>query len=142
MTDAERAWAAGFFDGEGNVGYREREQASGPTRVRVAQIAQVDRRALDRFVEIVGIGRVRGPYERNTKNGSSYFVWSSRDVEAVYEALKPWLVSKQDQFEEVIALWNAFRPRLCEHGSERQKCSPCRSEWITRSWATRKARAA
>jgi hypothetical protein len=54
----EVIWAAGFFDGEGTTGTRTQR---GHTYL-VLQVAQVDRRPLDRFGAAVGVGKVYGPY--------------------------------------------------------------------------------
>jgi hypothetical protein len=53
----ELAWAAGFFDGEGCFSYTER------ARYGVATIGQTDIRALERFRDAVGVGKIYGPYD-------------------------------------------------------------------------------
>ena len=63
------AWAAGFFDGEGNVSVKRHNNY---TRAN-ASIAQVDRRVLDKFVGIVGFGKVYGPYQPRTPNSHEYY---------------------------------------------------------------------
>jgi hypothetical protein len=59
MTDIELAWAAGFFEGDGSACVRHQR---GGTYAR-ASAGQMDRRVLDRFQRIVGIGKVYGPYK-------------------------------------------------------------------------------
>jgi hypothetical protein len=60
----ERAWAAGFFDGEGSVGFVKQ----GRNRKLLVSIAQVDRQALDRFrAAVVGRGTVYGPYQQKAR---------------------------------------------------------------------------
>lgn len=55
QVDREQlAWAAGFFDGEGNTCCTK-----GGVRV---QVWQCDREPLDRFHSIVGLGKMMGPY--------------------------------------------------------------------------------
>ena len=51
------AWAAGFFDGEGCT--------SGGTNVRcpVIIIGQVHREVLEKFLMVLGVGTIYGPYE-------------------------------------------------------------------------------
>lgn len=89
----QRAWAAGFFDGEGCFSGVMR---SGRSTVRpVATISQVDREVLDRFCGIVAcggvyemIGRWKNPRQR------FFYVWriSARaDFDHVVEVLWPWL---------------------------------------------------
>lgn len=53
--DTELAWAAGFFDGEGNI----RNQRSGAM---IINIPQKDPCVLYRFRDAVDVGRIRGPY--------------------------------------------------------------------------------
>jgi hypothetical protein len=73
----ELAWAAGFFDGEGSV-YRYKGQ--GALRL---QIAQVDRRPLDRFrAAVLEIGRVNGPYPNKGLNRKPYWSWNVTSVES------------------------------------------------------------
>lgn len=56
MTREALAWAAGFFDGEGNTSLSNRGQLT-------LQIGQSgDTELLDRFRITVGEGVVRGPY--------------------------------------------------------------------------------
>lgn len=57
IPETERAWAAGFFDGEGSATYIKAR------RKLEVSAKQVDRRPLDRFVKAVGWGKVYGPYD-------------------------------------------------------------------------------
>ncbi len=53
-SDTERAWAAGFFDGEGNVSQKGR-----------VQISSTERDLLVRFDAAVGgLGHIYGPYQQ------------------------------------------------------------------------------
>ena len=87
----ERAWAAGFFDGEGTV------VAFRPERYKTAQvtlaIAQLERATLVRFRAAVGAGTITGPYKYKT-NQRPYYKWFSgakADVEKVRTAMWPFL---------------------------------------------------
>lgn len=107
--ETELAWAAGFFDGEGctflnrhKVTHYDRPNrptnyVSSPT----ITIAQVDRRALDRFVAAVGVGKVSGPYVPRTPKSNPYFkcAIAGRDrVCAVLTKMWPYLGPvKRDQ---------------------------------------------
>jgi hypothetical protein len=109
----ELAWAAGFFDGEGNTACAVHESRKQATYFRAyAQIAQVDRRALDRFKRVVRAGTICGPY-KNNNNGSPYFTWRANkfsDVQRIYSELKPYLcVIKIKQFSQAIAKMKAYR---------------------------------
>ena len=92
------AWAAGFFDGEGNA------QLNKKSYPRV-QINQLDREVLDRFTEAVGVGKVYGPYQHNSHKNSyfQYQVNGFERVQAVMAMLWPWLGSaKRSQFAAVL----------------------------------------
>lgn len=69
----EHVWAAGFWDGEGCVSLSYRGKYQYPRSV--LQIAQVDRRPLERFRNAVGFGNVLGPYPSGHAKGSEYSVW-------------------------------------------------------------------
>lgn len=78
----ERAWAAGFFDGEGST------CRSG--RGILVKVSQNERALLDRWVAAVGAGKVYGPYGpypgRKT-NSKAYYVAQTTNREASVKAL-------------------------------------------------------
>lgn len=90
----ELAWAAGLFDGEGNI----RHQVSGRNSALRLSIGQKDREVLDRFQAAVGgVGNI---YEKD-RNGGPYFdlcVQNYEHVQAVIAMIWPWLSRiKRDQ---------------------------------------------
>lgn len=94
MDEIELAWAAGFFDGEGSLGF-----VSGHERAQLKQNALADGALPDtlaRFHRAVGIGRVGGPYaDRPTRKGFSerrraYFIWYATRAEAIEVAQLLW----------------------------------------------------
>lgn len=101
-TDDQRAWAAGFFDGEGCF-------YSGKGGRSVVTISQVDREVLDRFHAIVQCGNVYGPqFAKKNQNQKPFYAWrcSSRaDFDHVVYLLWPWLGTvKRKDAERVAAL--------------------------------------
>jgi hypothetical protein len=89
MDRHELAWAAGFFDGEGWA-------AKNKTRGVQARINQSDDdgvpQVLIRFQRVVGCGRLHGPVREERRRDLYYWdVSSRRDVEAVANAIWPWL---------------------------------------------------
>jgi len=137
------AWAAGFFDGEGNVHYGVRRTARGTAQRTIgATVAQSGRERLDHLADVLGVGRVGGPYQAKNERSQPYHQWAVSRFELVQyvgAAMWPWLGSvKQQQFDHAITSWIAFVPdiALCEHGSERLRCVPCRSDWTRRGWET------
>lgn len=138
----ERAWAAGFFDGEGWVGRNGR----GSRSIRIT-LSQVDRVALDRFCSAVGAGKVCGPFAdrvnlRKSPGARPYWVFraSSRaDVLQVQERLREWLSpAKRDQFDRAFALMGPDFSKICRKcgrvkdekrtDSKSLRCSTCRRE--------------
>lgn len=104
----ELAWAAGFFDGEGYIGFLQ--VAHSPLRI---SIAQIDRQVLDRFRESVGLGKVYGPYTyKNRPTFKPYFEFTARTHEPVqaivamlYQFLSP---VKQAQCLNALRKYNAW----------------------------------
>lgn len=95
------AWAAGFYDGEGSVANQHSDRAPTPR----IDISQKDRRALDRFHGIVGVGSIRGPY-RVANPVFRYYCRGFWKVGAVALALWPHLGPvKREQFARVLDAW-------------------------------------
>lgn len=96
----ERAWAAGFFDGEGHFGTsRDRVYAE------IQQSGERGELVLARFANAIGVGHVRGPYERG---GNRAVVWrcgitGASAVLAAAEHLWPWL-GKPKRAQAVVAV--------------------------------------
>jgi hypothetical protein len=82
------AWAAGLFDGEGNVGFYNRVHI-------MMNISQCDRWVLDRFQTIVGRGAIYGPYPRSVNRNwtpiHAYSVGKYEDVQYIVALLWRWL---------------------------------------------------
>jgi hypothetical protein len=145
----DRAWAAGFFDGEGCV---TSHKAKPNRRPRVdLQVAQVDRIPLDEFQRIVGCGNVNGPYTPKNPNAQPVFVWSvggANGPRTVYDRLSVFLRSrKRQQLEEAIRGYDHWIHRSeCDYGHPVKMnksetglyCPTCRSEAAYKRWETRR----
>ncbi len=97
VTDEERAWAAGFFDGDGSIGaYRQRTKRS-EYLVLSAAVTQAAGRGtfenLTRFRQVVDAGSVNGPYEPRGWSRLPQYKWQLKGhkVELVMDRLWPWL---------------------------------------------------
>ena len=82
------AWAAGLFEGEGSI-------TSCGGRIRL-QLQLTDHEVLERFVEIVGAGKVYGPYTKGHRDGyrrKPRWLWVCEGPAAgvVFRTLSPWL---------------------------------------------------
>src|SRR5690348_2327449 len=136
--DTEYAWAAGFWDGEGNVSLTYRGAHMIP-RI-VIQVAQVDREVLDKFQRIMGYGNVLGPYPARTKNSQPYHVWRVEGVPHLRkfrEVLSPYLgTAKLNQINEALdarSLWEEIGVcvkghRMSQSAKGHWRCAECQSE--------------
>jgi hypothetical protein len=95
-TREEMAWAAGFFEGEGNF-----------SRKGLA-VAQVNREPLDRLKEITGFGTIRGPY----RNRGPIFLWEINSfelIQAFVAMVWPWLSERRrEQARKALARYHAL----------------------------------
>jgi hypothetical protein len=88
MSRDDFAWAAGFFDADGCF-------ANSATPV--ATIAQVGLECLDIFRNVVGVGTIRGPYEKATakidRKPQWVFYAYGGNARTIFRLLRPWLGS-------------------------------------------------
>ena len=134
----EHAWAAGFWDGEGCVSVSHKGKHSSP-RI-VVQIAQVDRRVLDRFQAAVGYGNVLGPYTHKNKNAQPYYIWRVEGVphlNKIRDILSPYLgevkLAQIDKALEERRVWEETATcdkghRLSRSPKGHWRCAECQSE--------------
>lgn len=96
-STAEIAWAAGIFEGEGNISAGAESYTSKATGARrtyfkvYLQIHMTDEDVIRRVQSVLG-GRVTGPYRYTS--GKQYWVWAVTghdEAVDVFEALYPWL---------------------------------------------------
>lgn len=131
----ELAWAAGFFDGDGNVYYSASERR---TPRLIIQIDQVIREPLDRFVAAVGEGKVLGPYKQKNRQANDYYKWSLEGYSkplSVFLQIAPYMCSsKRDQFFsafEKYELWQKnpvcvrLHPMIQRPNSKGNYCPTC-----------------
>lgn len=101
------SWAAGLFEGEGSI-YIDDSDArhrSGKTRIGMS-LSSTDEDVIERFRQVVGCGRVYGPY--HAKKGTKvYWAWHLRDADEIaqlFKLLGPELgVRRRQTFREVLA---------------------------------------
>lgn len=107
-TKAQLAWAAGLFEGEGCIsvgGSRSRRGGRNRTYM-LLSLKMTDEDVVRHFAEVVGHGRVNGPY--STKNKQAWTWYWMGDTAAVWAAkyLVPLLGQRRqarfaDALEEV-----------------------------------------
>jgi hypothetical protein len=149
----ELAWAAGFFDGEGNIRAKSNKQWSRVYYHPVMSINQIDPQVLQRFRRAVGgLGRVSGPWDRaryapNRQPQWSYEASSFEQVQAVTALLWNWLSPvKRDQARAVFMKLKEFRPepRVRRVGCSVEGCGRphsargwCQAHYLRLWWSRR-----
>ena len=113
MSTVERAWAAGFFDGEGSVYTRHTKKHKGVTTGKMyplttveMSLCQIRKEPLERFHKAVGVGRISGPYKPKTPNSQPYWRWNTAgrpSSNAVLTTL--WRYLSLPKREQALAVW-------------------------------------
>ena len=120
MERHERAWAAGFFDGDGWAGSVRNRNGRRPA-ARVNQSGEHLPVVLERFHRAVeGRGSLGGPYEsRGRRNLYCWVASSAVDVSAVGTSLWPWLTERRRrQFEAAVGAICPFELDVDEDDSK------------------------
>ena len=92
MSTHDLAWAAGFFDGEGNIRGTVRERLDGSLgspRI-ILQLPQKDRERLDKFASIFNL-KVLGPYDNAGRVIHQISVGNFEQVQAIVAKMWKWL---------------------------------------------------
>ena len=142
LTNAEVAWCAGLFEGEGCI-------TLGGNCPRL-QVNMTDKDVLDKFHALIGLGRLTGPHGKGSKypNAKPYWVWRCSGAEqpqAILTFFWGWLGARRKQrAKEVLSVcWNSpialqvlnREKTLCFRGHEfkvvrttgRRYCPTCRN---------------
>lgn len=126
-TEAEIAWAAGIFEGEGCICWstptdglpgKQRPQAR-------LTVCMTDRDVLERFLHVIGRGAINDKkkppmyWKPHYKQQWEWSVRSWPDVTAVLALLRPWLCGRRSQkADEILARWEEVRELRCEQCGE------------------------
>lgn len=95
-TDAEIAWAAGLFEGEGTVALVRGKPPKQWVNLRM-QVWSTDLDVLEKFQRIVG-GKIYGPYAPKGLGTKPIWTWLLQSVEeckSVARSFLPWLGSRR-----------------------------------------------
>ena len=107
------AWCACLIDGEGHI--RTDPRDAGATLLPRIDITQADRRVLDRFRRIIGMGRIYGPYHYANRVGHKprfqYYLAGYQQVQAAIAMIWTWLdvVKRQQAGAAMIRTRDAAR---------------------------------
>lgn len=111
MNELDLAWAAGFVDGEGYIGFIVRKSGAGAGYGYFTLcVDNTDRRPLEKLAEMFG-SKVYGPSGGKTANSKPYYKWVLRDRRAreCYLALKKYFFVK---LEQGAAAWADYQTYL------------------------------
>jgi hypothetical protein len=77
-------WAAALFEGEGSIFIRKKD-----VNTRYISISMTDKDVMQRFVNVVGYGNLRGPYKKGSHK--PYWSWECAKKIQVLRILKMFL---------------------------------------------------
>lgn len=104
-------WAAGLFEGEGCI------SSSPKNFLPKVLIYSTDYDVIERFHQIVGCGKIYGPYKSASMEGKPKWGWQSTQFEtaqAVAAMLWPWLCSRRQQrIIECFGQHKQHRSEIC-----------------------------
>jgi hypothetical protein len=121
-----RAWAGGFFEGDGTIGAYSSRTRPGSRPTLNASISQASAShvptSLEAFRSVIGVGSIRGPIEPRGWSRLPQYRWeaSGRRLARALAPLTPWIFGpKRDQVADALAKWAA--PQLAPRalGAER-----------------------
>lgn len=92
VSDIDRSWAAGFFDGEGTTSNLKTKRDK-YIYIRMS-ISQKNPELLEKFLSIVGMGTI---YKSKTRNIYSWNCYKQEEVEKVLDLLWPYLGNQKRQ---------------------------------------------
>lgn len=103
----EIAWAAGLFEGEGSIVCNKIQNRPDSYRTTIS-MSSCDRDVLERFVRIIGRGKVLGPYTNKIPTRKDKFDWAVQnynDCLYVLGLLYPYLgLRRREKADEFIDL--------------------------------------
>jgi len=107
LSDTDKAWMAGFFDGEGSIGlYRKNKDGQFYAVATRLTIAQLDRDILVPYFEAFGgaLTLIDRPDRKESKH-TQYWTWSCDNVSyaAMFmQVIRPWLRQKGEEADLLI----------------------------------------
>lgn len=119
LTEAEVAWLAGIYEGEGSCAISKTGRAINVT------VTMTDFDIIERLHALTGLGSVSGPFARG--DNKPYKTWQVSSIDAVtfLETIKPWLgMRREARAVEAIDNWRNNRTQSvpsdthCIHGHE------------------------
>lgn len=132
VTEAEVAWAAGLFEGEGTV---TAKRGKGAGHRYQAAVIMTDEDVLRRFAEVIGLGKFYGPYQPANPNAKPIWRWMTTrnaEIERMSALLGPWLGARRmARFTEAIADINAHPAKRVFHKLSAESHQQIRSRYAS-----------
>lgn len=130
MTSDQSAWAAGFYEGEGCCHVKKQGGV-------LLEMSQVNLEPLQRFADIVGVGRITFYAKTRDAQQRPFYKWTAAsyaDAHKVYAMIGPWLsVERRLKFEMALSRCTRGEHRVvCRNGHPSVpgvRCVECHSAW-------------
>ena len=101
MSESERGWFSGIFDGEGSI-----IEIKPPKKGWRITVGNTNKELLDKITEVVGIGNVStNPNPKNPKHAQSW-CWQINGANAylILKQILPWLIVKREKAKKVLEI--------------------------------------
>lgn len=131
-SEAEIAWAAGLFEGEGCIVISS--SPSGHPRVGLS-LASTDLDVVERFMEVMQAGGIHAKTKKVKPHHKQQYLWgtgTNGDMERVLETLRPWFRTRRGaRADEALAVLSWSRVH-CRRGHPKpldgRGCERCQEE--------------
>ena len=121
-SETDIAWAAGLWEGEGNMGAGRSGAYKGLIEPRL-QMPITDLDVLQKFQAIWGTGKIVGPYgSKKYPNAKPFWRWSTHSWDefiAIAGAMRPWFGERRG------ARYDFILSRMPEHFRKPNSFKPC-----------------
>ena len=106
LTEIEKAYLAGLFDGEGCVGYYKRMTKQVPYHSASLHVCMTDPRPVQWVMDKVSYGKISISYKANSRRTVySWQLCNKPQIQEVLEAIRPYLIVKGDQVDVILSHW-------------------------------------
>lgn len=122
LTETEKAYLAGFFDGEGCIHIGKHQSKDTPTPIYnlYVVIAQTNRAIIDEMLEMIGLGSIhvyKRTFEKNRSDNTSYALHlSGRHAADFLAEIKDYIRLKKFQTEVALEFHATRDFRKYHHG--------------------------
>ena len=115
LTETEKAYLAGLFDGEGSVGYYLKTKAN--YHVAIAQISNCSPEIMEWLKAKIPFGSIAVTNNRKCNYTCWSWICNSRlQLREFLQMIRPYLVFKGKQVDLLFSLWDAEQEMGCKSG--------------------------